>query len=140
MQSKVRDYMITTVETLNSESTMEEAVMLEMRRKIRHIPIVDNGKLVGIVTDRDIKRAMPSLLTGTDRETHERVMKATKVSQIMTKSPLTTSPDTPLKDAVRVLCERKFGALPVVQGGEVVGILTETDLLRAFLKVLEQET
>ena len=140
MMSRVREFMTTSLVTLEPESFMEEAILLEMRRKIRHIPIVDNGKLVGIVTDRDIKRAMPSLLTGTDRETHERVMKGTKVSQIMTKSPLTTSPDTPLKDAVKVLCDRKFGALPVVQGGAVVGILTETDLLRAFLKVLDLET
>ena len=118
---------------------MEEAIQLEMRRKIRHIPILEDGKLVGILTDRDLKRAMPSLLTGTDRETHERVIRTTRVAQIMTRSPLTIAPGAPLREAVRILAERKFGALPVVESDRVVGILTEIDLLKAFLRVLEKE-
>ena len=140
MLSKVRDYMISNVETLGPDNSMEEAVHLEMRRKIRHIPILDNGKLVGILTDRDLKRAMPSLLTGTDRDVHERVLKTTHVSQIMTRSPTTVGPDSPLRDAVRVLVEKKFGALPVVEGGRLVGIITETDLLRAYLAILDRES
>ena len=140
MANTVRDLMTTEVETLSPESSMEEAVQLEMRRKIRHIPILEDGKLVGILTDRDLKRAMPSLLTGTARATHEKVIRTTRVSQIMTRSPLTVTSSTLLKDAVRVLCERKFGALPVVDGGRLVGILSETDVLRAFLARLEKET
>ena len=139
MTRKVRDFMSTKVVTLTPESTMDEAVALEMRMRIRHIPILEGETLVGIVTDRDLKRAMPSLLTGTNREQHEQVMKSTKVGQIMTRSPLTTSPEAPLKDAVRILCEEKFGALPVVDGKKLVGIITETDLLRAFLQALERE-
>lgn len=139
MLSKVRDFMTPNVETLGPDSTMEEAVMLEMRRRIRHIPILDHGKLVGILTDRDLKRAMPSLLTGTDRDVHERVLKTTRVAQIMTKSPATVTPDAALREAVRILVEKKFGALPVVEHGVLVGILTETDVLRAFLRHLDKE-
>ena len=140
MFTKVRECMISNVETLGPESTMEEAVQLEMRRKIRHIPVLEDGKLVGILTDRDLKRAMPSLLTGNDREVHERVLKGTLVSQLMTKSPTTVAPDLPLRDAVRILVEKKFGALPVVEGGRLVGIITEIDLLRAYLKILDRES
>ena len=139
MIGTVRDYMISEVETLAPDDSMEMAVMLERRCRIRHIPIVEGGALVGIVTDRDLKRAMPSPLTGTDQQTYDRVAAGTHVRQIMTRSPVTIAPDAPLKDAVRILCEEKFGALPVVEAGKLVGILTETDVLRAFLRILDGE-
>ncbi len=137
MVGTVRDYMISDVETLTPEDSMESAIVLERRCRIRHIPIVESGTLVGIVTDRDLKRAAPSPLTGTDQQEYERVTRGTPVRQIMTRSPMTISPDAPLKDAVRILCEKKFGALPVVEAGALIGIITETDMLRAFLKILE---
>ena len=133
----VRDYMATDLVTLTPDDSMEAAVLLERQRRIRHIPIVDGGTLVGIVTDRDLKRAMPSPLAGADQQSYERVSETTRVSRIMTRSPVTISPDAPLSDAVRILCEKKFGALPVVDSGRLVGIITETDMLRAFLQVLE---
>jgi CBS domain-containing protein len=136
MVGTVREYMVSDVETLGPDDSMESAVMLERRRRIRHIPIVEGGALVGIVTDRDLKRAMPSPLTGADQQTYERVTEGTLVRQIMTRSPTTISPDAPLTEAVRILCEMKFGALPVVEAGKLVGIITETDMLRAFLKML----
>jgi len=137
MSGTVRDYMIAGVETLAPDDLMKTALLLERRLRIRHIPIVENGKLVGILTDRDLKRVMPSPLTGADEEQFEYVAETTHVKQIMTRSPMTISPDAPLKDAVRLLCEKKFGALPVVQGEQLVGIITETDMLRAFLAILE---
>lgn len=139
MAGTVRQYMVSAVETLGPDDSMEAAVALERRRKIRHIPIVENGVLVGIVTDRDLKRAMPSLLTGTDQQTYERVTRTTQVKQIMTRSPMTIAPDAPLREAVRILCDKKFGALPVVEGGTLVGIITETDVLRAFLEILDRD-
>lgn len=133
----VRDYMVTDLVTLTPDDSMETAVMLERQRHIRHIPIVERGALVGIVTDRDLKRAMPSPLAGADQQTYEEVSATTRVSRIMTRSPMTISPDAPLSDAVRILCDKKFGALPVVDAGRLVGIITETDMLRAFLQVLD---
>jgi len=127
-----------SVHTLSPDSTLQDAVLLQMRAKLRHIPIVDGTMLVGMVTDRDLKRAMPSVLSGTDRAEYERVMSTTKVGQIMTRSPLTIEPETPLIDALRIVCEKRFGALPVVENGALVGILTQTDLLRAFLAALER--
>ena len=140
MLGTVRDYMISEPETLTPEDSMEAAVILGRRMKIRHIPIVEDGALVGIVTDRDLKRASPSPLTGADQETYERVTRTTMVRQIMTRSPATISPDAPLRDAVRIMCDKKFGALPVVEAGILIGIITETDVLRAFLKILDSQS
>src|SRR5438045_7327360 len=102
MAETVRDYMIAGVETLTPNDSMKTALLLERRLRIRHIPIVEQGKLVGILTDRDLKRVMPSPLTGGDQEQFEHVVTTTHLGQIMTRSPMTISPDAPLKDAVRV--------------------------------------
>lgn len=139
MMGTVREHMVTDVETLAPDDSMEAAVILERRHKIRHIPIVDDGVLVGILTDRDLRRAMPSPLTGTDQQTYELVAQTTPVRQIMTRSPTTISPEAPLSDAVRTLCDNKFSALPVIEAGKLVGIITETDLLRLFLKILDSD-
>ena len=140
MVGTVRQYMVSDVETLAPDDSMEAALILERRHRIRHIPIVENGVLVGIVTDRDLKRAMPSPLSGTDQQTFEHVARTTLVGQIMTRSPSTISPDAPLSDAVRIVCEQKFGALPVVEAGKLIGIITETDMLRALLTILDRES
>jgi CBS domain-containing protein len=137
MIGTVRDHMVSEVETLAPGDSLETAVMLERRFRIRHIPIVENGELVGMVTDHDLKRAMPSPLTGTDQQTFERVVQTTLLRQIMTRSPTTISPTAPLRDAVHVLCDKKFGALPVVEDGKLVGIITAVDLLRVFLTFLD---
>src|SRR5262245_1321212 len=138
MTSTVRDYMISEVQTLAPDDSLETAVMLERRFKIRHIPIIENGELVGMVTDHDLKRALPSMVTGVDQQTFERVVQTTTLRQIMTRSPTTISPAASLRDAVQILCERKFGALPVVEQGKLVGIITGVDMLRAFLTFLDK--
>ena len=137
MIGTVRDYMVSQVETLSPDDSLETAVMLERRFRIRHIPIVESGELVGMVTDHDLKRALPSPVTGSDQQTFERVVQTTRLRQIMTRSPTTISPAAPLRDAVQILCEKKFGALPVVEQGRLVGIITGVDMLRAFLAVLD---
>jgi acetoin utilization protein AcuB len=137
MKKTVRDYMVSNVQTLAPDDSLETAVMSARRFKIRHIPIVENGELLGIVTDHDLKRALPSLATGIDQETFEKVVQSTNLRQIMTRSPSTITPDAPLRDAVEILCDKKFGALPVVEHGKLVGIITGVDMLRAFLTFLD---
>ena len=134
----VRDYMMTKVETLGPDDSLETAVMLEQRFRIRHIPILEHGELVGMVTDHDLKRALPSLLTGMDQQTFERIVQTTQLRQIMTRSPTTISAAAPLREAVQILCEKKFGALPVVENGKLGGIITAIDVLRAFLTMLSK--
>src|SRR5438309_8606076 len=110
---KIADVMTRNVMTLKPEQTLRDAVELLRSKHIRHLPIVEDAKLVGIVTDRDVKRATPSLLSGVDRAEYDRVLDETTIAQFMTREPTTIAPDLDLKSAVKIFIERKMGALPV---------------------------
>lgn len=141
MMGAVRSYMTTTVKTLTQEDTVYDAVLMEMGSRIRHIPVVEGQSLVGIVTDRDLKRAMPSVATGTNREDYERALSTIRIGQIMTKSPHTVTPDTSIEEVVRIFCEKKYGALPVIEGkNTLVGIITQIDILRGLLAIMQNDT
>jgi acetoin utilization protein AcuB len=90
---------------------------------------------VGILAEGDLKRAAPSTLSDSEVEFH-RVMEGTAISRIMIGQPLTTTPETTLAEAAGTLQATKFGALPVLQGGALVGILTDNDLVRALSDLL----
>ncbi len=128
----VADRMTRKVVTLPGSATLREAITSMRRLGIRQIPIVDGERLVGIVTDRDLKHATPSMLSGIGQEEFDRILDTTHVAQIMTRNPLPVTPATSLGDAAKILADRKFGALPVVEGGRLVGIITTSDLLRAL--------
>jgi acetoin utilization protein AcuB len=134
----VEDVMTRSVVTLTPEETLRDAVSLLRTNRIRHLPVVDNSKVVGIVTDRDIKRATPSVLSGVDRDQYDRVLATTKVEQFMTREPRTVTPKTSLKAAVDIFLELKVGALPVVDDGHLVGILTQIDILRVTRDLLDR--
>jgi len=134
---KIADVMTRNVMTLKPEQTLRDAVELLRSKHIRHLPVVEDSKLIGIVTDRDVKRATPSLLSGVDRDEYDRVLDETKIAQIMTREPMTVTPESGLKAAVKIFIDRKVGALPVVSGSQLVGIITEIDLLRVFHGMLK---
>jgi CBS domain-containing protein len=133
----VEQRMTRDVVTLEQGQSLRDAMGVMQRHRIRHAPVLDGDRLVGILTDRDVKRATPSLLSGIDREQYDRVLSQTRVGQVMTRNPYSVTPTTSLRDAVKLFVDRKFGALPVVEAGRLVGILTQTDLLRAFYETLE---
>jgi acetoin utilization protein AcuB len=123
--------------TLSPEESLMEALQMMRLRKIRRIPVVSAaGKLVGLLTEGDLKRAEPSTLSDT-QEQFMAVMEGTQVNRIMIQNLVTASPDTPLIDAARTLFRSKYGALPVLDGEKLVGILTDNDLIGALVKVLE---
>ena len=124
--------------TLSPEENLMEALQLMRLRKIRRIPIVAHGKLVGLLTEGDLKRAEPSTLSDTQEE-FLAVMEGTPVNRIMIENLVTTSPNEPLLEAARTLWSSKYGALPVLEDGKLVGILTDNDLLGALVKLLERE-
>ena len=134
----VEDVMSRSVVTLTPDHTLREAIELLQSKRIRHLPVVGGSKVVGIVTDRDVKRATPSLLSGIDRSGYERVLEKTTVAQFMTREPLTVTPKSKLKAAVKIFLERKVGALPVVEEGRLVGILTDVDVLRVVHDLLPE--
>ena len=135
---KVSDRMTREVATLEEGQSLREALNLQQLHRIRHIPVVADGRVVGILTDRDIKRASPSLLSGIDQKQYDELLETIRVGQIMTRNPHTVTPATPLKHVAEILIDRKFGALPVIENNLLVGIITEIDLLRALYEMLDE--
>jgi acetoin utilization protein AcuB len=136
---KASEWMTSNPKTVNDDDLVRTAVMLFVEHRIRHLPVVRDGALVGIISDRDLKRAMPSIVAGSTPEEYQDFMESTSIEQLMTKKPITCGPDTDLIDVVREFCEHKVGAIPVVEDERLVGIVTQTDMMHAFLQVLESQ-
>jgi len=134
---RVAEYMTKSPFTVSEDTSLKEAVPMLGKHHIRHLPVLNGTRLVGMVTDRDIRRAQPGLLLGIGRENYEEVLLKTPVSRIMTREPVTVTEETSVVDAVRLIVDKKFGSLPVVRGDELVGIFTEIDALKLLLQKLE---
>ena len=125
--------------TISPDASFYDARKLIREEGIRHLPVVDkNGKLVGIVTDRDIRGVGPSDATQLSVQEINYLLGKLKVSGFMTPAEtlLTVTPDTIIEKAVQLLHDNKIGSLPVVDGNELVGIITETDILELFVDVV----
>src|SRR5262245_23626407 len=127
---RVEEAMTDSVVTLAPEESLRDAIELMRSKRIRHLPVVEERKLVGIVTDRDVKRATPSILSGVAKDEYDDALLKIKVAQFMTREPITVTRKCALKAAVEIFIDKKVGALPVVDNGTLVGILTEIDILR----------
>ena len=135
---RVEDRMSGLPLTVRWDAPLIEAVRLMKEGRIRHLPVLDGGRrLVGIVTDRDLRQVV------LDPRLQERfgagladALEGLTVRDIMTWAVITVRPETEIRDAARLLHQRKIGALPVVKNGRLVGILTETDVIRAFAEIL----
>ncbi len=125
------------VTTIGIEASVRDAVELMKKRAIRHLPVIDSGgRLVGIVTDRDLRQV---LFGGLVREPLVRAIHAVTgvaMREVMTWGVVSVRPDTDLRQAARLMRERKIGALPVVADGKVVGMLSESDVLLALEQLL----
>lgn len=140
MPQPIREVMTTPVKTLREEQTLLDALTFLHEHKVRHIPIVTEGdRLVGVVTDRDVKRASPSALVPAQREVWERLVKETTLGKIMTRDPITVRPTDRVTSAVRTFVQERIGCLPVVENFRLVGIVTARDLFRAMLELLEKQ-
>jgi CBS domain-containing protein len=98
--------------------------------RIRHMPVVDDGKLVGIVSQRDLFRSALITALGFGRKVTSALIKTIKVKEVMTEKVITISPNTSIKDAARQMIDKKIGCLPVVEEDRLIGLVTETDMLR----------
>ena len=99
---------------------------------VRHLPVVRGGALVGVVSQRDLLHASLSNVIGIPRDEQELFLEGVKIGDVMSKPPVCISPDAPVQEAAALMADRKIGCLPVVNGEEILGIVTETDLLRCF--------
>jgi acetoin utilization protein AcuB len=131
----VREKMSRNVITITPDQSLRMARERMYEHGIRRLPVVRNGKLVGIVTDRDVRQAWAS--QATSLSTHELLylLDRVTVQEVMTPKVFTVTSETPLVEAARLMHDGKIGGLPVVEGGAVVGIITETDLLEAFIEM-----
>jgi CBS domain-containing membrane protein len=135
----VRDYMTRNVTTLPDDAKLLDAALMIRRTGKRHVPIVakDSGKVVGIISDRDILRLTPSVLSDAmSEEEYNRVFEETPITKAMTRDPFSVSPDAPIAEAVGMLYSKKIGAVLAVQDDELIGIVTITDMLSLLSELL----
>jgi len=133
----VGDRMSHPVISVHPKMSMGDALALMRKEHIRRLPVVDKrGKLVGIVTEEDLLHASQSDATSLSIYEVNYLVSRITLKEIMTQDVITVSEDTPLEDAARIMADNKIGAMPVVRDGEVVGIITETDLFKVFLELL----
>lgn len=128
----VRNRMTAEVITVTPSTTLAEALALTRKHRIRHLPVCDGGRLAGLVTDRDLRLAMPPIWAEQQEEL-QASLRNKKVGEVMMKEIITTTPIIPIEEAARLLYEHRIGCLPVMDDDKLVGILTETDVLRAFV-------
>ena len=135
----VRDFMSRELTTLREDDALLDATLIFARGGVRHIPIMSGQRLVGIVTERDLKHYTPSILSGIPAGEYNRLMETTPLAKIMTRDPVTIAPNKTLYDAARMLYDRRIGCLPVVEDGELKGIITTTDMLNLLLRLLAEK-
>jgi acetoin utilization protein AcuB len=122
--------------TVGPLDSFRHAMNLIRQRGIRHLPVMEGGRLVGIVTDRDVRQASPSAATSLEiHELHYLLEKIT-IRDIMTSEVVTATPEMPIEAAARLMLTHRIGSLPVLRGMALVGIITETDILSAFVEVM----
>jgi len=131
----VKDYMTSNPQTVSPQDTLLDADLLVRRAGIRHLPVVADGRLVGLITERDVRRYAPSILDSTP-EQYNRIFESTKIATVMTKEVTTIAPSAPLAEAANMLVAQHRGCLPVMDGETLVGIITRRDLLRFANDVL----
>jgi len=130
----VREWMTTVLVTVRPDAPVAEAQHLMRHRRIRHLPVVDDGRLVGIITDRDVRTTLPSPATSLAKSEIHYLLDRLVVGRVMTRSVVTIDADAPVSEAVGLVLAHRIGALPVMEGDRLAGIITETDLLRAFAR------
>jgi acetoin utilization protein AcuB len=131
----VRDIMSVKPITVDPETLMLEARQRMMDGRIRHLVVTEDSRIVGIVTDRDIRLNLPSPATSLSVWEINFLLARLTVREVMTGSVVVVDPDRPAAEAARIMLDHKIGALPVVDGGRLVGIVTESDFVRAVAGV-----
>ncbi len=119
---------------------IHDALALFKKERIRRAPVLEDGKLIGIVSDKDLLNASPSQVTSLSVWEMNYMLSKITVREVMTRKVLTVQTDTPIEEAARLMADNKIGGVPVVKGDKVVGIITETDLFKIFLELMGART
>jgi acetoin utilization protein AcuB len=132
----VHERMSRPVIPAHPDTTVPEAIDLMRREKIRRAPVIHDGRLVGIVSERDLTHASASSSTTLSVWELNYLLSKITVGQVMTKNVITVGEDTPIEEAARIMADNKIGGMPVVRDGHVVGMITETNLFKVFLELM----
>jgi len=127
---RVRTVMTSKVTTVRREDTMEIADGIMCMGRIRHLPVVDGGEVVGVMSQRDLYRSALGTALALGIQRPQELMRAVAVGDVMSAPAVTIGPDASVQEAAQAMAEQRIGCLPVVEAGRLVGILTETDVLR----------
>ena len=140
-QELVREWMSAPPITIDADATLPEACEILRKHQIRRLPVVENGKLVGIVTRGDLRGAQPSEATTLSIWELNTLLAKLKIREIMTPDPITIREDATISDAAQMMIDYKISGLPVVdKDGNLVGMITESDIFRMVVKSWRQET
>ena len=131
---KVKEVMVKEVATLDVNDELSLANDIMRLGRIRHLPVVDGTRLAGIISERDLFRSSLAQALGYGSEATRDLMKKLHIKDVMVPKVVTVSPETELCEATKIMVEQKIGCLPVVEGGRLVGLITETDILCQYLK------
>ncbi|MCS7251659.1 MAG: CBS domain-containing protein [Anaerolineae bacterium] len=132
-----RDIMTPNPVVVRPDDPLGVAVEKMRSRRCRRLPVVEGDRLVGMITDRDVRLALNSPLVLHERRSDQLLLEHVPVRACMTPDPISVSPDTPVVEVVRLMRDHKFGGVPVVEEGHLVGIITETDLMELLIRLLE---
>ncbi len=137
----VGERMTRNLVTVTEETSIDDALHVMRERRVRRLPVLDHsGKMVGIVSDRDLLHAAPSPATSLSvYELHYLLSKLT-IKRVMSSPVITVTSSTPLEEAARIMADNKIGGLPVSDEGKLVGIITETDIFKILLELLGART
>jgi CBS-domain-containing membrane protein len=133
-KARVRDLMSPKVAILAADDTLGIADEVMCMGRIRHLPVVDMGRVVGVVSQRDLFRSALGTALALGIRQPEELMRTLAVRDVMSTPAVTIGPGAPIQDAARTMAEKKIGCLPVVEDEGLVGILTETDILRYAMR------
>ena len=122
--------------SITKDMPIHDALALFKKERIRRAPVLQGGKLIGIISDKDLLNASPSQVTSLSVWEMNYMLSKITVKEVMTRKVLTVQADTPIEEAARLMADNKIGGVPVMKADKVVGMITETDLFKIFLELM----
>ena len=135
LNKTVRDTMAKKPVTLKHDDTLDLAKDTMELKRIRHFPVVEEEELVGVVSQRDLYRVSLGSGMRFEENTQKEFLKTVAVKDVMSHPPVTVTADAPIRETARLMVDKKIGCLPVLDTGKLVGLITETDLLKELLEL-----